>query len=100
MVDDARPEGDSPKGEEETEEMAEPSQPVVSVGAGIAIFGIWLAGAAITITILLMIHHGEPPKVEKGEEASVLLTLIVLVLMAASPMIAAYKMTEKILDKR
>lgn len=61
----------------------------------IVIAGIWLAGAAITITLMLIILDAETP--ESFEVDFFMVAIIVLAI--ASPMIAAYKATKLILGR-
>jgi hypothetical protein len=69
----------------------------VTVGAGIAIAGAWLAGAAITITLLLItfVWNNDPKSADKFDAWGFLLLLFII----ASPMIAAYSITKVILGK-
>lgn len=69
-----------------------PSQ--VSTGAGIAIAGTWLAGAATTITILLISFVFAPSNAEMSPGGAIL-----LIAMIAAPMVAAYSVTKMILGR-
>ncbi|KAE8765308.1 hypothetical protein [Georgenia thermotolerans] len=77
----------------------------VSTGAGIAIAGTWFAGAAVTITILLIAFvvgdsgpHDGPVGSESPLEASPG-AVIILFLIFAAPLIAAYSTTKLILGR-
>jgi drug/metabolite transporter (DMT)-like permease len=70
----------------------------LSTGAGIAIAGIWLAGSAVTIVLLLIFFvigdHSHDDQVKMTATV-----LIVLILLIAAPMIVAYNATKMILNK-
>lgn len=70
----------------------------VSVGAGIAIFGAWIGGAATTIFILLIIFVWSNPATKQAQELD-WFGGIVLILLIAAPLIAAYSITKVILNK-
>ena len=86
--------------------MSEPQktrEPVhITTGAGIAIAGVWLAGAAVTIVLFLSTfvwnHHviQTSQKVSNGTEV---LAFVILGFIIAAPMMAAYSITKVILGK-
>lgn len=75
-----------------------PPAPPVSNGAGIAIAGAWIAGSAVTIVILLIMFVLAPPSEETFQELNGW-SALVLVLLIASPMMAAYSATMMILSR-
>ena len=70
----------------------------VSIGAGLAIAGIWLAASATTIFIMLILFVWSPSGVTTAVHLDGWSALMLLVLIAA-PMIAAYYITKVILNK-
>lgn len=69
----------------------------ISLGAGLAIATAWLAGAAVTITILLIEFVWATPRNETVHLD--FLQAVFFVLIIAAPMIAAYKITKIILGR-
>lgn len=69
----------------------------VSTGAGIAIAGIWLACTAATVVFALMVF--EWGNIETPAEDIDPFAFIIVLLLIASPMIAAASMTRLILNK-
>jgi hypothetical protein len=68
--------------------------PHVSTGAGIAIAGAWIAGAAVTIALLFIIFAGN----DHNQDAKITgIDAIMFLLLLASPMIASYNATKMIL---
>lgn len=65
----------------------------VTTGAGIAIAGLWLGASTVTITLLLIVFVFN--KTEAAPD-----TVWFLLLLLASPMIAAYFVTKLILGKK
>ncbi len=70
----------------------------VSTGAGIAIAGVWLSGAATTITILFIAFVLSPPGESADTETSGL-GVLVLIIVISAPMIAAFNATKLILGR-
>ena len=66
----------------------------LSVGAGIAIAGVWLASAAVSIFIMMITFVWGDTSGPTNPSAGWLVLLLI-----ATPMIAAYSITKKILDK-
>lgn len=69
----------------------------VSMGAGVAIAGIWLSASALT-AILLLITFVWDKQVEPAPELSTWSAVTALLLLAA-PMIAAFAATRLVLNK-
>ena len=69
----------------------------VSVGAGIAIAGIWVSSSALTI-MLLLITFVLDEQVEPAPDLSTWGAVAVLLLLAA-PMMAAFAATRLVLNK-
>jgi hypothetical protein len=67
----------------------------ISVGAGLAIAGIWLAAAAVTIVVFLTVFLWAPSAAPVHLDGWAALWLLMII---ASPMIAAYILTKKILS--
>ena len=70
----------------------------VSIGAGIAIAGIWLACAALSIVLLLTIFVWCPAAATIGGSITNEGAMVLGVIFAA-PLIAAYSLTKRILSK-
>lgn len=72
----------------------------LSAGGGIALCGIWIACAAVTITIFLatFLFIDYPEATEENTE-NVRTWVILLCVCAVLPMVAAYKITKTILGK-
>jgi hypothetical protein len=70
----------------------------ISTGAGVAIAGVWIAGSAMTITLMLIIFVLEPASGEPPVKTDLVGVMLVFGLIA-SPMIAAYSITKVILSK-
>lgn len=70
----------------------------ISIGAGIAIAGIWISGCSVTIMLLLITFaigdHSQDSTVHVSAFGASMLILLV-----AAPMIAAYSATKMILNK-
>lgn len=67
-----------------------------SIGAGIAIAGIWLASAAVTIIFMLIVFvWGNSDTTSSESSASIWIVLGLLAL----PTVVAYSITNKILGK-
>jgi len=83
----------------ETTERATSS--LISTGAGIAIAGIWLATGAVSIIFMLIMFVWTDDGTTSSETSTdaAMLAYIILFLMIAAPLIAAYSITKKILDK-
>ena len=79
-------------------DLQSPQSVQVTTGAGIAIAGAWIAGSAVTITILLIAFVFDPAT--DAEQAKMnAVSSIIFILLVASPMIAAYSVTRLILSK-
>ncbi|HET8690332.1 MAG TPA: hypothetical protein VFL81_02755 [Candidatus Saccharimonadales bacterium] len=81
------------------DQTARSTQPEVSVGAGIAIAGVWLAGSATTILLSMMAFvWSAQPTTEQAQEAASS-GIWILIILLALPMAAAYWATKLILGK-
>lgn len=69
-------------------------KPSLSTGEGIGIAGAWLSGAAVTIMLLWMVHNSGGSDAEMSGTTGLLFIVLI-----ASPMIAAYCITARIIDK-
>lgn len=67
----------------------------ISVGAGLAIAGIWLAAAAVTIVVFLTLCLWAPSTATLHVSGW---TAFLILMAIAAPMIAAYILTKKILS--
>lgn len=75
----------------------------VTTGAGIAIAGAWLAGAAVTTVLFLatFVWNQHPgPATKAGTSGTDALAFIIVCLLIAAPMMAAYSITKVILGKK
>jgi len=71
----------------------------VSVGAGLAIAGVWLACAAVNIIVMMILFVWSGPIASSGSSDGGLFGLLMIIAMIAAPLIAAYSITKKILNK-
>lgn len=69
----------------------------LTTGAGIAIAGIWLAAAGINIVLLCITFVRNQPKASTQQMDG--FTALVTLLILASPMIAAWSMTKRVLGQ-
>lgn len=69
----------------------------MSVGAGLAIAGVWLAASALSIFIMLIMFVWSTPSTDEVSEISSYGIWIILLLIAA-PLIAAYSVTKMIIN--
>ena len=83
-----------------TKETAPPVGTSLSAGAGIAIAGIWLATASLSICIILVLFVWNQINFTNGGETdatSAFIGVCILVLFIAAPIMAAYSITKKII---
>jgi hypothetical protein len=71
----------------------------VSTGAGIAIFGVWIGGAGLTTMIMLIMFVWSPQKIDISTKSLEGGSALILILLIAAPMIAAFGTTKMILNK-
>lgn len=81
-----------------TDEHAQMPAPTISVGAGIAITGMWLAGGATTVLLtLIMFVWSAQPSPEQVQNVDSGFGIFLILLLLAAPMIAAWYATKLVL---
>lgn len=75
----------------------------LSVGAGLAIAGAWLASSALSALIILVLFVWSPfasAKVDVSNDGSAFTALIILVLLIGAPLIGAYSLSKMIINNQ
>jgi hypothetical protein len=74
-------------------------RPGISTGAGLAIAGIWLACATVSVFVMLILFvWSDPATAEMSKEAALFYNIFVISVVAA-PLATASITTGKIIDK-
>ncbi|MDB5179973.1 MAG: hypothetical protein JWN12_605 [Candidatus Saccharibacteria bacterium] len=82
-----------------TTETEAKTSSTLSVGAGLAIAGIWLAGAGTTCIILLILFVWSNQTILAAPKAGDWFGYLIFIAVVGAPLIAAYSITKKIIDK-
>lgn len=68
----------------------------LSTGAGLAIAGVWIASAAVSIIFMMVAFVWTTPVASDPDSAS--LGIFILIILIAAPLMAAYSFSKLILE--
>lgn len=84
------------------QEDSQETHPSLSTGTGIAIAGIWIAGAGLTALLSMEVFMWSPPSpddLQNADPTSAFFVICVMIAIVAAPMIAAFAATKMVLGK-